>query len=300
MSKLNSFAQRTVTGLLMVALMVVAIIYSPQTFAIFFALLVFGILWEFYNLINVSKEVSILRLLHSLAGTGLFICVFFEASHLTTNWVFVFYGLYLIGMFISRLYTRQRNPLRELAYILMGQLYIAFPLSLLASIAFHTKLYSMDRALVDYSPIFVLSLFFFIWINDTGAYLTGMTCSKLMKTHRLFPRVSPKKTWEGFWGGLLFSVLLGWGLSYDALWTLLGIDLSEGVRLTTLEWIGMGLFTSIFSTFGDLVESFFKRAVGVKDSGNILPGHGGLWDRFDSLILATPALQIYLILIALL
>lgn len=297
---MRSLALRTVTGLSLVAVMIFAIIYGPYSFAAFFSLLVFGILWEFYSLINVSKEVQIYRPLHALAGMGLFISIFCNASHLTSNWVFIYYGLYLVGMFISRLYTKQENPLRELAYILMGQLYIAFPLSILATIPFHTKLYNMYEALVDYSPIFVLSLFFFIWINDTGAYLTGMTCSHLMKTHKLSPRVSPKKTWEGFWGGLAFAMLLGWGLSYDFIWNLFGIDITEGVRLNTIQWIGLGLVTSIFSTYGDLIESFFKRAVGVKDSGNILPGHGGLWDRFDSLIMATPAMLIYLAITALL
>ena len=167
---------------------------------------------------------------------------------------------------------------------------------MLSSIAFHTKAFPMDDMFKDYCPIFILSLFFFIWINDTGAYLTGMTCSKLMNTHKLFPRVSPKKTWEGLIGGMIFAMLLGYVLSYDTLWRHFGISLHEGVRLSHLSWIGMALTVSIFATFGDLIESFVKRAVGVKDSGRILPGHGGLWDRFDSLLMAAPAMLIYLTL----
>lgn len=275
-----------------------AILHGPIAFVVFFSLLVFGILWEFFNLINVSREVHIFRPFHSLGGTMLFICAFLHASHQASATIYVLYLAYMMAMFISRLYTKQQNPIRELAYIIMGQIYIACPLALLSAIAFHTQAFPMGEMMKDYCPIFVLSLFFFIWINDTGAYLTGMTCSCLINTHKLFPRVSPKKTWEGVWGGIIFSMLLGWGLSYETVWNFLGIHLTDGVRLSHIQWIGMALVVSIFSTYGDLIESFVKRAVGVKDSGNILPGHGGLWDRFDSLILATPAMFIYLSIIA--
>ncbi len=294
--KLRSFITRTITALILVAVMLAAILYGPYSFATFFGILLFGILWEFYTLINASAEVNIYRPLHSIGGIIIFICAFCVASHITGNAIFLLYMLYMMALFISRLYTKQKNPLRELAYIIMGQLYIAYPMSMLSALAFHTLAFPMGEMLKDYSPLFVLSLFFFIWINDTGAYLTGMTFGK----RRLFPSVSPKKSWEGFWGGLVFAVLLGWGLSYEVVWNFLGINLHDGLRLSTMEWIGMGLVVSIFSTFGDLIESFVKRGVGVKDSGNILPGHGGLWDRFDSLIMAAPAMIGYLIIVTLL
>lgn len=294
--KLPSLIQRTITGLLLVALMIWAILSGPYTFVIFFALLTFGILWEYFTLINVSRECHIIRPIHSFGGMVLFVCAFLAASHITPTSIFVVYLIYMMLMFISRLYTRQVNPLRELAFIIMGQVYIAGPMSLLSFIAFHTKAFPMDDMWKDYCPIFILSLFFFIWINDTGAYLTGMSCSKLMRTHKLFPRVSPKKTWEGLIGGVVFAMILGLLLSYGGyIWRHLGISLHEGVRLSRLSWIGMALTVSIFSTFGDLIESFVKRAVGVKDSGHILPGHGGLWDRFDSLLMAAPAMLIFLI-----
>ena len=292
---MHSFLLRTATAILLVAVMVWAIIAGPYSFVAFFSLLLFGILWEFYTLINISREVHIFRPMHSLAGSLFFVFTFLDASNLTTRWVFCFYAVYLILMFISRLYTKQENPIREIAYIILGQVYIAIPFAMLSGIAFHTQAFPLGEVLKDYSPLFVLSLFFFIWINDTGAYLTGMTCHCLMKTHPLFPRVSPKKTWEGVYGGVIFAMLLGWGLSYDFIWQLFDINLHEGLRLTTLQWIGLGLVVSIFSTYGDLIESLVKRGVGVKDSGNLLPGHGGLWDRFDSLILAAPAALCYLI-----
>lgn len=297
---MKSFITRTITALILVAVMIWAIMAGPYSFVVFFSLLLFGILWEFYNLINVSREVHIFRPLHSLGGALLFVLMFLDASHLAPSTVLLCYVFYLMILFISRLYTRQQNPIREIAYIILGQVYIAIPFAMLSGIAFHTQAFPLGEVLKDYSPMFVLSLFFFIWINDTGAYLTGMTCHQLMNTHPLFPRVSPKKTWEGVYGGLIFAMLLGWGLSYDFIWNLFGINLHDGIRLTTLQWIGLGLTVSIFSTYGDLFESFIKRGVGVKDSGNLLPGHGGLWDRFDSLILAAPAALCYLVLCSML
>ncbi len=293
--KLRSFLLRTVTALILVAVMLAAILWGPYSFAAFFAILTFGILWEYYHLVNGLAEIDIFRPLHCFGGALIFICTFCVSSNLTGKWILQLYVIYLMAMFISRLYSKKKNPMRELAYILMGQIYIAYPISMLSALAFHTLAFPLGEVLKDYSPLFVLSLFFFIWINDTGAYLTGMTFGR----HRLFPRISPKKSWEGFWGGLVFAMLLGWVLSYEVVWNFLGINLHEGLRLTTLEWIGMGLIVSVASTFGDLIESLVKRAVGVKDSGNILPGHGGLWDRFDSLIMAAPAMLGYLVFVTL-
>lgn len=293
---MKSFLQRTVTGLLLVAAIMAGILFGPYSFVGVFAILVFGTLFEFYNLINVSREVHITKTLHSFAGAALFICAWFEASHLTTHWIYLVYLAYMMVMFISRLYTKQENPLRELAYIILGQVYIAAPLALVNQIAFHTLKYPLGEILKDYCPIFVLSLFLFIWVNDTGAFITGCTLGRHGR-HRLFPSVSPKKSWEGFWGGLFFCMLLGLGLYYPQFWSFIGVDIHDGVRLTRLDWMGMALTVSIFATFGDLIESFVKRAVGVKDSGTILPGHGGIWDRFDSLIMAAPAMYIYLVMI---
>lgn len=293
---MDSFLKRAVTGLIVVAAVMTAVLVGPITFVVIFSILVFGTLYEFYNLLNFSGEVNINKWLHSMGGAGLFVCAWFENANITNNWSYLFYLAYMVAMFISRIYTKQKNPLRELAYIILGHIYIAAPLTLVNSIAFHNLQHEIGGPLKNYCPIFVLSLFLFIWINDTGAYLTGCTFGRKGK-HRLFPRVSPKKSWEGFWGGLVFCVLLGLGLYYHQFWNFIGIDITEGRHLTRLEWMGMALVVSIFGTFGDLIESFVKRSVGVKDSGRLLPGHGGIWDRFDSLIIAAPAMYVYLVLI---
>lgn len=298
MNKLFNFAllQRTLTGAVIVCAIIGCILLGPYTFLGLFTLLIFGVLMEFYNLINISREVNIIRWVHSLGGVILFWCFYTEASHISKfgNNIFVVYLIYLMVMFISRLYTKQENPIRELAYIILGQVYIALPLSLLNAIAFHSIAIPLGNIEDDYNGILLLALFFFLWCNDTGAFLTGVTLGR----HKLFERVSPKKSWEGFWGGCIFNCLLGLALYQASFWGFFGQDLHELQHYSRLDWVGLGLTISVFGTFGDLVESFVKRAVGVKDSGSLLPGHGGLWDRFDSLLLAAPSMMLYIIIIS--
>ena len=129
------------------------------------------------------------------------------------------------------------------------------------------------------SQSLLLLAFVMIWMNDTGAFLVGCTIGK----HRLFERISPKKSWEGFWGGLVFSVLSGVAYYYF-------VDQAQGLPF----YVILGVIASIFATFGDLVESMFKRSIGVKDSGNLIPGHGGILDRIDSLLFVLPATALYL------
>lgn len=130
-----------------------------------------------------------------------------------------------------------------------------------------------------------LCLFIFLWVNDSGAYCTGSLIGK----HKLFPRISPGKTWEGSIGGGVLVLIVAGVIGYLA-----NRDQSNPHLLSIAGWIGLGLVVVVFGTLGDLVESLFKRTLGIKDSGNILPGHGGMLDRFDSSLLAIPAAVIYL------
>lgn len=286
---------RTITGFSVVAAIILCILCGPYTYLGLFTVLIFGVLYEFYNIVNMSREVHLLKGMHSIGGVLLFLCFYLQASHTSPigNNIFVVYMIYLLTLFISRLYSKKENPIRELAFVLLGQVYIALPLSLLNSIAFHSVSVPLGNIHDDYNPILLLALFFFLWLNDTGALLVGIGIGR----HKLFPRVSPKKTWEGVFGGILFNIIFAL-LFYKAFfWGWFGQDLRELVRYTRLDWICIGITISIFGTYGDLVESLVKRAVGVKDSGKILPGHGGLWDRFDSLILAAPGMMLCLIII---
>lgn len=135
--------------------------------------------------------------------------------------------------------------------------------------------------LMPYNALMVIAFFSFIWINDTGRLYRGQSAGK----HRLFERISPKKSWEGFFGGMIFTMVAGW------VWS------TQCSFLNTEQWIVLSAIVAIFSTWGDLCESLLKRTLHVKDSGQILPGHGGLLDRLDSVLLATPAAVIYLYLI---
>ena len=169
-----------------------------------------------------------------------------------------------------QLYSHDENPVRDIACSVMSVVYVAFPLALAVG------LYGAGK--VDGAAMMLL-IFVMIWLNDTGAYLVGSTLGR----RKLFERLSPKKSWEGFFGGLIFCVLAGFGAS---IW----ID----SPLYTWQWISTGVLVCAFSTWGDLFESLMKRSLGVKDSGRLIPGHGGILDRIDSLLFVAPAISLFL------
>ena len=203
--------------------------------------------------------------------------------------VFIPYLVTIIYLLVAELYLKQQDPIQDWAYTMLAQMYIALPFSLLNVLAFNAT----KDGLVVFNPLLPLSVFVFLWVNDTGAYCVG----SLLGRHKLFPRISPGKSWEGSIGGAVFVLLAAYGIGYLDNMTGLGADspswLANGM-LSIPEWLGLGLVVVVFGTWGDLVESLFKRTLGIKDSGNILPGHGGMLDRFDSSLLAIPAAVVYL------
>jgi phosphatidate cytidylyltransferase len=266
---------RGLTGFLYVALITGSIMLSQYTFAGLFSIIVFFCLKEFYGLINSLHKVNI-HPVHSLGGVLLFISVNLYVSGMLSPAIFAVYLLYQLILLVSGLYTKQADPLAHTAYIFLGQCYIAIPFALLNFLAFPACLSG-----ASYYPLFLLSLFVFIWVNDTGAFAIGMLFGK----HRLFPRISPKKSWEGFFGGLFFTVASSFIFAhYEPL-------------ISYYHWAGIAVLVAVFGTFGDLVESLIKRTIGIKDSGNALPGHGGFLDRLDSLLLAVYAPLLYMIVI---
>lgn len=176
--------------------------------------------------------------------------------------------------FIEELYINDDQPLRNLAHSMMSQIYIGVPLGCAVGIS-----YMFNK------PETLLAVFLFLWINDTGAFLVGSTIGR----HRLFERISPKKSWEGFFGGLIFNLVA-------ALIFCMYCSDFFGLESNLPLWLGLSAVVSIFGTWGDLVESLIKRTLHIKDSGKILPGHGGILDRIDSLLLAAPAVLVYLTL----
>lgn len=276
---MKNLITRTLTGVVFVALMVGSIMYGPFSFAILFALVTGMSMWEYTGLINGRGDVSLNRLISVVAAVYLFGAFWAYSSGVTsTSGVFIPYVLTLIYLMVSELYQERDHTLNNWAYTMFGQIYVALPFSLLSTLAFIVD--SADMT-VKYSWIFPLMLYVLLWCSDTGAYCVGSLMGKIIP-YKLFPSVSPHKSWVGSIGGGILAVIVA---VLVAQWD---------STLTPWEWIGFALVVVVFGTWGDLVESLFKRQLDIKDSGNILPGHGGMLDRFDSSMMAIPAVVVYL------
>ena len=285
-SKLKNLITRSITGILYVAIMVTSFLQSVNMIVVF-ALITGLATWEFTGLVNEHKHVNVNRLITTVAGVYFFLAVAgVNSGAIQTNAVFVPYLLTIIYLFISGLYTKSGDSVNDWAYTMLSQMYIALPLSTINVIAFRQAADGLNY----YYYLLPLSTFIFLWANDTGAYCTGSLFGK----HKLFPRISPAKSWEGSIGGGILVLIVASVMYYIE---------SQGENLSGLnliEWLGLGLVVVVFGTWGDLVESLLKRTLGIKDSGNILPGHGGILDRFDSSLMAIPASVVYLYTLTLL
>ena len=284
---MKNFIVRTITGIIFVVA-IVASFLNPQAMTFLFALVTGMTIWEFAGLVNEREGVQINRFICTVAGVYLFLAMAGYNSGLTPSSVFIPYLVSIVYLLVAELYLKQEDPINDWAYTMLSQLYIALPFSLLNVLAFTAT----PDGQVAYNFLLPLSVFIFLWMNDTGAYCIG----SLLGRHKLFPRISPGKSWEGSIGGAVVVLLVAWGISCIDNTFVADLDspslLSHGL-LSVPEWLGLGLVVVVFGTWGDLVESF-KRTLGIKDSGNILPGHGGMLDRFDSSLLAIPAAVVYL------
>lgn len=233
---------------------------------------------------NKDSRATINRMITSLAGAYLFLAMTSYCTLATDARVFIPYVGLLMYLMISELYRKADNPLNNLAFTMLSQLYIALPFSLLNLLAFRIP---ADQSSVIYQPLLPLAVFVFIWLSDTGAYCVG----SLLGKHRLFERISPKKSWEGSIGGAIFAVIAALIFSHC---TRIPLPEAQTLTMNTWHWVGLALIVVVFGTWGDLTESLIKRQLGIKDSGNILPGHGGMLDRFDSALMAIPASVLYL------
>ncbi|MDR2682309.1 MAG: phosphatidate cytidylyltransferase [Dysgonamonadaceae bacterium] len=265
---MNNLSTRILTGTVYVIVITGGILGNAYTFPALFATVTVLCLWEFYRLMNTRKQTKINPWYHSLGGALLFISTYLYASDLVSPVVFLTVPAYAASVLISALYQKQPDPITNSACIFLGHSYITLPLSLMNLLVFSAG---------QYRPVLAFALFVFIWMNDTGAYAIGSWKGK----HRLFERISPKKSWEGFFGGLFFAVAV------SLVFARFRPEIPYG------HWAGLAFVVAIFATWGDLVESLIKRTLGVKDSGKALPGHGGFLDRFDSLLLAVYAMLFY-------
>jgi phosphatidate cytidylyltransferase len=289
---MKNFIVRTITGIIFVAA-IVASFLRPEAMVLLFSIVTGMTVWEFTGLVNEREHVTVNRFISTVAAVYFFYAMTYFCSDLyggaAKSVVFIPYLVTIIYMLIAELYLRQDDPIQDWAYTMLAQMYIALPFSLLNVLAFTAT----PNGQVAFNTLLPLSVFIFLWVNDTGAYCVG----SLLGRHKLFPRISPGKSWEGSIGGAVFVLLAAWGIGWLDNMQVLDTDhpstLFTGM-LSIPAWLGLGLIVVIFGTWGDLVESLFKRTLGIKDSGSILPGHGGMLDRFDSSLLAIPAAVVYL------
>ena len=261
--------------MLFVAVMVTGMAFRPEALILLFALITGLTTWEYCGIVNQREDISVNRFITTAAAVYLNLAFAGYCSGVTPPAVFIPYLLTIVYLLVAELYLKQPNPVNNWAYTMLSQLYIALPLSMVHVLAFMSTPPDGEVRFVGLVP---LSVFVFLWVNDTGAYCAG----SLLGRHKLFPRVSPGKSWEGSVGGGVFALIAA--AIFGHFYPVMGIP----------QWMGLGLVVTVFGTWGDLVESLLKRTWGIKDSGHLLPGHGGMLDRFDSSLLAIPAAVIYL------
>ncbi len=284
--KMANLVARTVTGIFFVAAIVTCFL-RPLAMEMLFALVTGLSMWEYTGLVNAKENVQVNRFISTVAGVYFFLAVGgFCSGVVPTGAVFIPYLLTIVYLFISELYAGGSNAIEDWAHTMLGQMYIALPFSTINVLAFNASVGGQSV----FNNIVPLCIFIFLWTNDTGAYCSG----SLFGRHKLFPRVSPGKSWEGSIGGAILVVVAAILVYHFFPW------IETELQLSLLQWVGLGMVVVVFGTWGDLVESLFKRTLGIKDSGNILPGHGGMLDRFDSSLMAMPAAVIYLYTLTLL
>ncbi|MDD2196597.1 MAG: phosphatidate cytidylyltransferase [Bacteroidales bacterium] len=269
---MSAFLLRTISGAIFVLIIIGSIILGRYSFFVVFMGLTLATLYEFYRL-TFKARVRPQYLYGLVLGAIIFAVNYLFA--IGKLGIYIFLGLIplVISVFIIELFRNHQKPMHNIGYTLLGLLYIAFPFSLLNYFALS---YSSYR--IGFQTHLLLGFFILIWANDTGAYILGTSIGR----NKMFPRISPKKSWEGLIGGIFSTLLTAWILSLFF------------IEVSLFHWIAIGLITAVMGVFGDLVESMFKRSIGVKDSGKFLPGHGGFLDRFDCILLSAPIVFVYL------
>lgn len=255
------------TGAAFVAIVLGMLLMGPYTYLILFIAVALLGLHEFYRM----HQLEMLSPSHAsgwAAGIVIYILPALYAMGFIPLHFLAFIALPLAFIFLVELYRNKPRAFQNIAITLLGIIYIVLPLALL-----HTLLFP-ENTLDSYQPWRLISLLILIWVYDSFAYLSGVSFGK----HRLFERISPKKSWEGAFGGAIFTLLAAWIIQHYTDW------------LFHADWHWIAIVIIIFGTYGDLIESMMKRNVGVKDSGTLLPGHGGILDRFDALFFAIPIL----------
>ncbi len=278
---MRNFILRTLTAIGIVAVQVLCTYFSPLSLAALFLLLTALTENEFIKIISQRGEVVVSRPIVIAGSCYLFFAFWLNSLTRGDSLVVFFpYLIFLIYCYIKELFGKHPNPIANLGTIMLSQMYVVLPLSLINVLAFTP--FECYHSEAPYYAI-TLAIYIFIWVNDTGAYLSGITLGR----HKMFPRISPKKSWEGAIGGALATTASAFIVAH--FYTFMGL----------WQWVGMAFVVVLAGTFGDLTESMIKRQLDIKDSGHILPGHGGFLDRLDSMLFAIPAVVAYLLALAL-
>lgn len=266
---------RAVAGVVYIAILLFGVLYNKYSFVAVFGVILVLALNEFFKLIEQKTPHLISKLFNIISGIIIFISAYLFLNKITILALPISALLYLLALLVSAIVIDRKDIFNTIIYSAFGQLYITLPFCLLLLISYE---YKMTNPIYHYA--FVLAIFVFIWVNDTFAFATGITMGK----HKLLERISPKKTIEGFVGGIIFTMLAG--VAFSFIFT----------EYNIYFWVIFALIASLFATLGDLFESLIKRTYNVKDSGHLIPGHGGILDRIDSLLFVIPAIYIYLLI----
>lgn len=265
---MNNFWQRILTGSIFIGVVAGSIVYGPLSFQIVFLWIALLSLDEFYKLIK-SPTIHPNKTLGLITGAAIYILLSgITFNNVAPKYLSLIFPIFAV-LFIAELYRKKDSPFTNIAITSVGILYAVVPfalLNLIGGIGLH-----FDAGIL-------IGYFILLWTSDSFAYVFGMLFGK----HRLFERISPKKSWEGFLGAILCSSGSGYLLSLYY------------THIAPQHWIAMAIIIVVCGTLGDLTESMLKRSLNVKDSGTILPGHGGLLDRFDGLLLSVPFIWAYL------
>lgn len=269
---------RTLSGAVFLALFLTALLWHPAAYAVLFLFAVTVMMSEYLR-ITVGPHEKAAKAIALITGALTFLLVFLCSGYgLEWKWLLVLPVLVSL-VFVAVLYAREGEAYRTTPFILTSIVYIALPFALTGLIVFSPE--------GDFDGRVLLAVMIIIWSSDVGAYLSGMAFGQ-KHGHKLFPSISPKKTWEGYFGGLVLALAAGWCAGHFSL-----------VDFPWYHCLVLAVLINVTSTVGDLVESQLKRNFGVKDAGRIMPGHGGLLDRFDGALLAFPATVLYITLFGL-
>jgi len=272
---LRNLFSRSLTGLVFVASIIGSILFSEIMFAILFLGVALLALIELFRLLNSDEIINVQVVSGSISLVLMYTSIALVSLEYAGMQLLLVNLLIPVFIFIIELYQKNESPIQNIALTILGVIYIGLPLGLL------NMFFNPELAVGEYHPGILIGFFVIIWAYDSFAYLTGVLFGK----HRLFPRISPKKSWEGTIGGFIFGLLASFILSMFF------------IEFDLINWLIIASIIMIFGTFGDLSESMLKRSLKIKDSGKILPGHGGLLDRFDAVLLSAPAVFVYLNLI---